>query len=528
MDTKNGQCHRADKLIEDGITKLLAKKKKPEERQELEQVIRDCGEYNQEAIDGCIQKYGLKAPESGNDLTEARPFNLMFGTDIGPTGQLKGYLRPETAQGIFLNFRRLIEFNNGRMPCAGAQVGLAFRNEIAPRQGLLRVREFSIAEIEHFVDPLDKSHHKFDTIQDEVLPLYSAQAQEVGGPVLNGVTLKEAVEQKMIDNQTLAYFMGRSYKFLIACGIQKEAIRYRQHRQNEMAHYAKDCWDAEVETSYGWIEIAGHADRSCFDLAKHSEKTGVELVAARKLKEPMVIEYLQVTLEKPKIGKEFKKDSKAINEAIEKWTEEEKKAAFEQLQAEKSVTIKVGNGINLSEEHIKIEKKEKTIMEEKFIPHVIEPSFGIGRIIYCIFEHCFRVREKDANRTYFDFPISVAPIKCSILPLMAQDIFVPKVRQLKNLLTRAGISSKVDDSGATVGKRYARTDECGIPYALTIDHQTLEDSTVTMRDLKSMNQIRISIEQAAESLNDLMMGRVSWEDLQKKYPNAEAVVEEEK
>ena len=100
----------------------------------------------------------------------------MFGSEIGPTGQLKGYLRPETAQGIFLNFRRLIEFNNGRMPFAGAQIGLGFRNEIRPQQGLLRVREFQMAEIEHFVDPTDKSHHKFHLVANDCLPLLTADS----------------------------------------------------------------------------------------------------------------------------------------------------------------------------------------------------------------------------------------------------------------------------------------------------------------------------------------------------------------
>jgi len=116
--------------------------------------------------------------------------------------------------------------------------------------------------------------------------------------------------------------MGRTYLFLISVGINKDAIRFRQHRANEMAHYAEDCWDAEVETSYGWIEIAGHADRSCFDLSRHAEETGTELVATRMLKEPIKIEFIQVTLDKKKIGTTFKKNSKPINEMIEKWTEE--------------------------------------------------------------------------------------------------------------------------------------------------------------------------------------------------------------
>ena len=129
----------------------------------------------------------------------------------------------------------------------------------------------------------------------------------------------------------------------------------------------------------------------------------------------------------------------------------------------------------LPQEYLKFEPQEKTITEEKFVPHVIEPSFGLGRIIYCIFEHCFKTREKDAARTYFDFPALIAPIKCTILPLMSQGPLLAKVQEIKTLLTKAGLSAKIDDSGVSVGKRYARTDECGIPYAFTVDFETLED-----------------------------------------------------
>ena len=247
----------------------------------------------------------------------------MFKCEIGPTGHLSGYLRPETAQGIFLNFRRLIDFNNGRMPCSGAQIGTGFRNEIHPRQGLLRVREFQMGEIEHFVDPLDKSHSKFNLIENDVLPLWTAAAQEELAGVVP-MSMKAACEAGTIDNETLCYFMARTFRFLVSVGIRADAIRFRQHRSNEMAHYAKDCWDAEVETSYGWIEIAGHADRSCFDLMKHSEKTGVELVAARTLKEPKQVQVTIVTLDKKKLGTTFRKDSKPICEALDKWTEEDK------------------------------------------------------------------------------------------------------------------------------------------------------------------------------------------------------------
>jgi glycyl-tRNA synthetase len=186
-----------------------------------------------------------------------------------------------------------------------------------------------MAEIEHFVDPQDKSHPKFESVQDMTIPLWRASAQEENTPVINDLTLKDAVEKGVIANQTLAYFIARSYLFLISVGINKDAIRYRQHRCNEMAHYAQDCWDAEVETSYGWIEIAGHADRSCYDLSRHAEVTNVELIAARMLKEPMKVDFIHITVDKKKIGMTYKKDSKEINTMIEKWTDDEKKSFYE-------------------------------------------------------------------------------------------------------------------------------------------------------------------------------------------------------
>ena len=344
-----------------------------------------------------------------------------------------------------------------------------------------------MAEIEHFVDPTDKSHHKFHTIQEMTLPLLTAPNQEADGTIIRDLTMGQAVENGTIGNQTVAYFLARTFIFLKDVGIREEAIRFRQHRSNEMAHYAQDCWDTEVETSYGWIEVAGCSDRSCFDLQRHAEKTKVELVAARQLKEPQTLKFIHVGVDKQKMGKGLKKDQKPVAEAIESWTEEQKEAFMKEMADNNEIKLTVGDKeFVLPAEYLKFEHQEKTIIEEKYVPHVIEPSFGLGRIIYCIFEHCFKTREKDAARTYFDFPALIAPIKCTILPLMSQAPLLAKVQEIKSLLTKAGLSAKIDDSGVSVGKRYARTDECGIPYAFTVDFETLEDQTITMRELDTM------------------------------------------
>ena len=374
----------------------------------------------------------IKDPDTGNALSPAVPFNLMFDTQIGPTGLQKGYLRPETAQGIFINFRRLIEYNNGRTPFAAAQIGLGFRNEISPRQGLLRVREFTMAEIEHFVDPNDKSHPKFVTLADTPMPLWSAVAQEAGQRDATIMTIGEAVSQGIVGNETVGYFLARTFMFLRSLGIASEAIRFRQHRSNEMAHYANDCWDAEVETSYGWIEIAGHADRSAFDLTKHMAKTKVELMAARRLPEPITVTSTVAVLNKKDIGKAFKKDQKLVADFFESAEEDVKKGLAAQIAEAETITINVeGKDFTLTREMISFTSETKTIAAEKFVPHVIEPSFGIGRIIYCVFEHCFRQRANDAQRTYFAFPPAVAPVKTSLLPLVSNDPeFRKKIQEL--------------------------------------------------------------------------------------------------
>ena len=166
-DVKTNQYFRADKLIKEWVEKEKKKKKvKPERVAELEDLAKKCDNFEEKDIDEAIEKYKIKCPDTGNDLTKSFKFNLMFETQIGPTGGFKGFLRPETAQGHFVNFKHLLDFNNNRLPFGSASIGLGFRNEIAPRSGLLRVREFTMAEIEFFVDPEHKEHKKFSTMAD--------------------------------------------------------------------------------------------------------------------------------------------------------------------------------------------------------------------------------------------------------------------------------------------------------------------------------------------------------------------------
>uniref|UniRef100_A0A8C8M5T0 Glycine--tRNA ligase n=1 Tax=Oncorhynchus tshawytscha TaxID=74940 RepID=A0A8C8M5T0_ONCTS len=309
-DVKNGECFRADHLLKAHLQKLMSDKKCPaENKAEMEEVVTQMDNYTQQELTDLFVKYSVKSPTTGNDVSAPHLFNLMFQTSIGPGGNMTGVTN--AAIGSF----RLLEFNQGKLPFAAAQIGNSFRNEISPRSGLIRVREFTMAEIEHFVDPTEKFHPKFPNVADLEIILYSSKAQ-TSGQSAHIMRLGDAVEQGVINNSVLGYFIGRIYLYLTKVGVAKDKLRFRQHMDNEMAHYACDCWDAETKTSYGWIEIVGCADRSCFDLLCHARATKVPLVAEKPLKEPKVVDIVQFEPNKGAIGKAYKKDAKLVMEYL--------------------------------------------------------------------------------------------------------------------------------------------------------------------------------------------------------------------
>ncbi|KAM4688513.1 glycine--tRNA ligase [Discoglossus pictus] len=520
-DVKNGECFRADHLLKAHLQKLMSDKKcTAEKKAEMENVLTQMDNYGQQELTDLFVKYNVKSPITLNDLSPPVSFNLMFQTSIGPGGNMTGYLRPETAQGIFLNFKRLLEFNQGKLPFAAAQIGNSFRNEISPRSGLIRVREFTMAEIEHFVDPNEKQHPKFPNVADLTILLYSSKAQ-LSGESAHKMRLGDAVEQGVINNSVLGYFIGRIYLYLVKVGVSPDKLRFRQHMENEMAHYACDCWDAETKTSYGWIEIVGCADRSCYDLSCHARATKVPLVAEKPLKEPKTVNVVQFDANKGTIGKAYKKDAKLVLEYLA-ICDACYISEMEKLLEEKGeFTIETeGKTFLLTKDMVTVKKFQKTIHVEEIVPNVIEPSFGLGRIMYTVFEHTFQVRQGDEQRTYFSFPATVAPYKCSVLPLSQNQEFMPFVKELSEALTRNGVSHKVDDSSGSIGRRYARTDEIGVAFGITIDFDTVNRTphTATLRDRDTMRQIRAEVSELPGIVRDLANGCLTWAEVEKKYP----------
>eukprot|EP00968_Pinguiococcus_pyrenoidosus_P017719 scaffold1790_cov257-Pinguiococcus_pyrenoidosus.AAC.14 len=457
------------------------------------------------------------APETGNPISEPFPFNLMFKTQIGPQGgeNSVGYLRPETAQGLFVNFTRLLDYNAGKMPFAAAQIGYGFRNEIAPKNGLLRVREFCMAEIEHFVNPEEKSHPRFKTIADKKLRLFSSDAQ-MGDGKKTIMTVGDAVARGVIDNETLGYFLARTQLFCERIGLNADNIQFRQHLPTEMAHYAKDCWDLEIKTSYGWIECAGHADRACYDLEVHAKATGRNVEAEERFKEPREVEVATITTNNALIGKTFKQDQKAVKEALAGLTGAALDGFIEELATKQKGTIE---GFEVTSEMVTISKAKKMVHTRKFVPSVIEPSFGIGRILYALFEHSFYQRESDEQRVVMKFNPQMAPVKIALLPLSNNDAFTPTIEKLSEAMRKLNVAYKVDSSSATLGRRYARADEIGIPFAATVDFESAGTDTVTLRERDTCAQVRIGVTELARLMPSLSAGLATWDkDVISKFP----------
>ena len=439
-----------------------------------------------ESVKEVMETYDLRC-ECGGKFKHPENINLMFSTTIGPGKGKKGYLRPETAQGIFIDFKRLADYFREKLPFGVTQIGRAYRNEISPRQGVIRLREFNQAELEYFVDPRNKSHPQFERYKEQKIKLVDKFDNE------HYITLNEAVEKGIIAHELLAYFIAKTREFLLKAGLKDEKLRFRQHKDDERAHYAVDCWDAEALTSYGWVEIVGIADRSDYDLSKHTQYSGEDLSIFIPFKEPIKVKKKKVVPKMDKIGPTFKEKAKKIVELLEKAEPNEK------------IELEVdGEKIVLTTEYFEIKEVEEEVHGERIIPHVIEPSFGLDRITYSVLEHAFDKDIVDGEeRRVLRLKRWMSPVQVAVLPLLSKDEFVNVAKRISEMLKANGIFTEYDDSGS-IGRRYRRYDEIGTPFCITIDHQTLEDNTVTIRDRDTTKQVRVKIDELVGILKELL------------------------
>ncbi|HUI40127.1 MAG TPA: glycine--tRNA ligase [Methanothrix sp.] len=460
-----------------------------------------------EEIYRTIKENEIGCPECGGELSEVYEFNLMFKTMIGPGGKTPGYLRPETAQGMFINFPRLLRHFRDSLPFAVVQIGKSFRNEISPRQGVIRLREFTQAEAEIFIDPRDKSHPRFAEVKDIKMRFYSQAAQEKG--VEEEMTFGEAVERGVIAHQTLAYYVARTYQFLLAVGVAPDKLRFRQHKSDEMAHYAADCWDAEVFLDrLGWIEVVGVADRTDYDLMAHAAQSKVKLSVFVHYDQPAKRERLVVKPDMKALGPRFKGKAKAVADAL-------KALGPEELKGDMLKVVVDGDTIEIEPSLVSYETVTEEVRGEEIVPHVIEPSFGIDRILYTVLDHSYNEDSTDNEiRAVLRLKPLVAPVEVAVLPLMDREELVTPAKKILEELRGLGLRVDYDTSGS-IGRRYRRNDEVGTPYEVTVDYETLEQGaqgTVTIRDRDSMKQIRVPKAQVAERLRGLFDGCLRFEE----------------
>jgi len=329
----------------------------------------------------CPEKPSKRPGACEGELTEPRAFNLMFETNVGPVKDSSSiaYLRPETAQGIFLNFKNVLESSRLKPPFGIAQIGKSFRNEITPGNFVFRTREFEQAEMEFFVPP-GTEQHWFD------------------------------------------YWVGERHRWYLELGIRPERLRIRAHDKDELAHYSNFTSDIEYEYPFGWGELEGVASRTDFDLKRHSEASGVDLVY-------------------------FDPQTK-----------------------------------------------------EHFTPFVIEPAGGVNRIALTLLIDAYEEEQlADDVRVVLRLHPAVAPITVGVLPLVKKEGMPEKAKEIGAKLRRAGLTTYYDEKAA-IGRRYRRMDEAGTPYCITIDGQTFEDDTVTVRERDSMAQSRVAVKDLVEHL----------------------------
>ena len=402
--------------------------------EELGLEILDENSFNEQ-----LKNNEIICPNCPGVLSEPRNFNMMFKTNVGPLEGNTGYLRPETAQNIFINFRRIEHSMRASLPFGVAQIGRAYRNEISPRNFLMRLREFEQLELEMFVDPDEINNHpNWVEVENIEINLLTRQNQSKNEKPIK-ITIKEAFDTKLIPNQYIGYYLALETMFMESIGISNNLFHFRELKENEVSHYSSANYDLEIVFPFGVFEVIGLAYRTDYDLKKHSEKSGAKL----QINQP---------------GK--------------------------------------GN----------------------IVPHVIEPSAGLSRLIYAVMLSSYVYGEPNSDRdwNWFNFTGAMAPWEAAILPLMKKDGMSEGAKELYWQLKDYGLEVIYDESGK-IGKRYARNDEIGVKYCITYDYDSLEKDLITIRDRDTMHQVQVKIDLLPDLIRQLILDILTWSDLENEF-----------
>ena len=390
---KCGSVYRPDKLLEEKTGKAV-----PEKLSDAD-------------YDALMAKAGVRCSKCGSHLSGTTRFNMMFRVGIGPAAE-EAYLRPETCQSIFVDFPLLFKTQRAKLPIGMAQVGRSFRNEIAPRQGLLRLRELNQAEVEVFFNPRKTGSPRFDWAEAEVLAFRMPDGKD------SRLTVADAISSGVVPNLLIGHYLALITRFYEAAGVPRELQRLRVLSDEDKAFYSKAAYDLEVKIATGWLELVACNYRGDYDLGGHGKASGTDF---------------------------------AVDDA-----------------------------------------------GEKVLPHIFELSLGVDRSTYAVVELSMR---GEGDRRTMSLKPYLSPIQACVFPLMNRDGLQEAAQAIVSEL-RDEFDVFYDESGS-IGRRYARADESGVPVCLTVDYETLKDRTVTLRDRDTRAQERVPIDGLSKRLGAL-------------------------
>ncbi len=380
--SKCGSVFRPDKLIEEKTGRAVPEK---------------LGDADYDAL---MEKSGVRCLKCGSKLAGTGRFNMMFRVGIGPAAE-EAYLRPETCQSIFVDFPLLFKTQRVKLPIGMAQVGRSFRNEIAPRQSVLRMRELNQMEVEVFFNPKKAASPRFEWSKPKTLHFRLPDGSD------RTMSVSDAIAQGVVPNELAGHYLALISEFYESAGIAAEKIRFRVLSEEDRAFYSKAAFDLEVKLSVGWVELVACNYRGDYDLGGHARVSG--------------------------------------------------------------------SNFTVDEEG------------EKVLPHVFELSAGVDRSVYAIMESSLG---GEGERRVLALRPYLAPVQAAVFPLVNKDGLQEKAMEVHSSL-RDDLDVFYDDSGA-IGRRYARADEAGVPYCVTVDYDTLKDGTVTLRSRDTRGQERVS------------------------------------